>query len=96
MLKNEADSIAQKFNHSSFKCETWNDFNEPDQFYVRVFYKGFQVLIKGANMYNTKLVFVGLGDHGIGFKSFNCYVIGLTRKLLKQKIENLRLTLNTK
>ena len=96
MLLEEANSIAQKFNHNTFNCETWNDFQEKDQFYVRAFYKDFQVLIKGVNVYNTKLVFTGLGDHGIGFKSFHCSVMTLTRKQLKQKIENLHLTLNTK
>lgn len=63
----EADFI-KKITHNSYEPSVDNDFNDPDQNYIR-FRKGKrQFQIKGV-IGNLYIVAVGLGPNGIGFKT---------------------------
>lgn len=79
----DAKIVYNSLNHNSFICEVGNDFNEEDQYYVRIFYNNKQVIVRGTSLYNLKLVFVG-----VNFKVENLSFIDIERGTLKSKIKN--------
>ncbi len=91
MLESQAKQLKAAFSRN-LNISIENDFNETDQFYLRVYVyvdsigAHIQALIKG-NYYNPKIVIVGLGVNKIGFKVFNVNSKNLgSSKTLKQFI----------
>ena len=79
----DAKVLYNSLNHNSFPCEIGNDFDEIDQYYVRIFYDNKQVILRGTSIYNLKLVFVG-----VNFKIENISFGSVQRDTLKDKIKN--------
>jgi len=79
----DANKIYLHLMGNSFPCEIGNDFDEIDQYYVRIFYDNKQVILRGTNIYNLKLVFVG-----VNFKIENISFSSIQRGTLKDKIKN--------
>ena len=70
MILSEAEDIKTLIYRSFDQVQVCNDFDEIDQYYLRL-YIGLdnrQVLLKGSSIYNLRLVFVGLGASGIDYE----------------------------